>query len=167
MKNNNSIRINLSAIPDIIPIISHHLLLYDEKFRFNKIFRKQNDDQLLKFFFGDNQKVIKYINNYIGREYDIECKEIDLTPLMECINNTYNLNVKKIRLLYNSKHTKWIHNINDNFKCYDENNKRINIYYNDDDWIKLDDKEDIENYYIGMNNRKTILNKEQRAKSKK
>ena len=51
MKNNNSLRINLSAIPDVIPIISNHLLSYDEKFRFNKIFRKNHDDQLLKFFF--------------------------------------------------------------------------------------------------------------------
>ena len=41
--------------------------------------------------------------------------------------------------------------------------KKINIYYNNDDCITLDDwiksNEDIENYYIEMNNRITILNK--------
>ncbi len=35
---------------DIISIIGKHLLSRDNKFRFNKIFRKNNDNNLLKFF---------------------------------------------------------------------------------------------------------------------
>ena len=99
--NNYSFRMDLSSMPaDILPIISKHLLFSDYKFKLNKIFRKNNDDNLLKFFFGDEKKLFKYINTYVGNNYKIECKDIDLKPLVECVNNTYNINVKQIRLNY-------------------------------------------------------------------
>ena len=101
-KNKFLVKMDLSNMPsDIMPVIGKHLLSYDNKFKFNKIFRKKQDNKLLKFFFGEDTKLFKFINNYIGNDYIIECKDIDLNPLMKCINNTYNLNVKKIRLLYN------------------------------------------------------------------
>ena len=97
-KNNFLVKMDLSCMPtDIIPFIGKHLLTYDNKFKFNKIFKKKQDIALLKFFFGEDDKLFKFINNYIGNKYKIECKDINLNPLMECINNTYNLNIKKIR----------------------------------------------------------------------
>jgi uncharacterized protein YehS (DUF1456 family) len=52
MENNNinllKMRIDLSAIPeDIIPIIAKYLLKVDNTYKFNKIFRKRNDNKLL------------------------------------------------------------------------------------------------------------------------
>jgi uncharacterized protein YehS (DUF1456 family) len=62
MENNNmnlyKMRIDLSAIPeDIIPIIAKYLLKFDMKRRFNKIFRKRNDNKLLKYFFGNDENI--------------------------------------------------------------------------------------------------------------
>ena len=143
---------NLSCMPtDIIPFIGKHLLTYDNKFKFNKIFKKKQDNALLKFFFGEDDKLFKFINNYIGNKYKIECKDINLNPLMECINNTYNLNIKKIRLLYHPNYIGWIKH--EDFKYYNEDGKRIkyiNNYGSDSDEEEMD-----ENYY----NRKIISDK--------
>ena len=50
MENNNinllKMRIDLSAIPeDILPIIARYLLKFDNTYKFNKIFRKRNDNK--------------------------------------------------------------------------------------------------------------------------
>jgi len=140
MKTNNNIhRMDLSNMPiDIISVIGKHLLSYDNKFRFNKIFRKKQDNKLLKFFFGEDVKLFKFINNYIGNYYKIECKDIDLNPLLQYINDTYNLNIKKIRLLYHPIYNIWI--TLENFKFYDENDKRIRLNVDNDD----SDKEEMD-----------------------
>ena len=46
LKNNKLFRMDLSILPaDIIPIIGKYLLMgYYDKFKFNKIFRKKNDN---------------------------------------------------------------------------------------------------------------------------
>jgi hypothetical protein len=80
--------INLPS--DIITIIAKHLLIFDNKFRFNKIFRKKNDNNLLIFFFGIDGDIFRYVNNYIGFYNNIECKEIYVKPLMDCINSICN-----------------------------------------------------------------------------
>ncbi len=54
MQNNNinlfKIRMALSAIPeDIIPIIAKYLLKFDITHKFNKIFRKKEDNNLSKY----------------------------------------------------------------------------------------------------------------------
>ena len=98
MENKNIflVKMDLSCMPtDIIPFIGKHLLTYDNKFKFNKIFKKKQDNKWLKFFFGEDDKLFKLLNNYIGNEYKIECKDINWNLLMECINNTNNLNIKK------------------------------------------------------------------------
>ena len=142
-KNKFLVKMDLSNMPtDIMPVIGKHLLSYDNKFKFNKIFRKKQDNKLLKFFFGEDTKLFKFINNYIGNDYIIECKDIDLNPLMKCINNTYNLNVKKIRLLYNPKSVGWI--TPESFKYYEE---------------EID-----ENYYNKMDKKKIIFNKIKKMK---
>ena len=156
-KNNFLVKMDLSCMPtDIIPFIGKHLLTYDNKFKFNKIFKKKQDIALLKFFFGEDDKLFKFINNYIGNKYKIECKDINLNPLMECINNTYNLNIKKIRLLYHPNYIGWI--THEDFKYYNEDGKRIKLnkvkyivnYGSDSDEEEMD-----ENYY----NRKIISDK--------
>ena len=64
--NNYSFRMDLSSMPaDILPIIGKHLILSNYKYKLNKIFRKNNDDNLLKFFFGVDRKLFKYINTYV------------------------------------------------------------------------------------------------------
>ena len=160
-KNKFLVKVDLSNMPtDIMPVIGKHLLSYDNKFKFNKIFRKKQDNKLLKFFFGEDTKLFKFINNYIGNDYIIECKDIDLNPLMKCINNTYDLNVKKIRLLYNPKSVGWI--TPESFKYYDENDKRIKLNDTNDN---SDDEEEIdENYYNKMDKKKIIFNKIKKMK---
>ena len=130
--NNKLFRMDLSIIPaDIISVIGKYLLIgNNDKFKFNKIFRKKNDNKLLKFFFGLDENVFRYVNNYIGIWYKIECKEIYIKPLMDCINSTCNTQIKRIRLFYTpfdyfSKNTSLY--INDNFKFYDKDNNRIDV----------------------------------------
>ena len=92
--NNDSIKMDLSSMPaDIIPIIAKHLLLNDNNFRFNKIFRKKNYNNLLKFFFGLDDDVFRYVNNFVGFYNQIECKEIYLNPSIDCINDTCNTEI--------------------------------------------------------------------------
>ena len=92
---------DLSAIPeDIIPIIAKYLLKFDEKYRFNKIFRKKNDNNLLKYFFGNDENIFRYVNNFISYDYNIECKEINILPLMDYINECFNTKITKIKILY-------------------------------------------------------------------
>ena len=151
---------DLSSMPaDILPIISKHLLFSDYKFKLNKIFRKNNDDNLLKFFFGDDKKLFKYINTYIGNNYKIECKDIDFNPLVECVNNTYNINVKQIRLIYHTNsfiYSKIFISIND-FKFYDDSNNKIKLFKDNND---SDDEEEMnEEYFIEDEKRKIINNK--------
>ncbi len=64
MENNNincfKMRMNLSAIPeDIIPIIGRYLLKFDNTYKFNKIIRKTNDNNLLKYFFGNDENIFR------------------------------------------------------------------------------------------------------------
>jgi hypothetical protein len=74
-------KIDLINLPsDIIPIIAKHLLIFDNKFRFNKIFRKKNDNNLLKNFLGLDGDIFRYVNNYNGFYNNIECKEIYVKP---------------------------------------------------------------------------------------
>ena len=161
MKTNNnfSFRMDLSSMPaDILPIISKHLLFSDYKFKLNKIFRKNNDDNLLKFFFGDDKKIFKYINTYIGNNYKIECKDIDLNPLVECVNNTYNINVKTIRLNYHTNsfiHSKIFISMND-FKFYDDSNNKIKLYKDNND---SDDEEEMNEEYFIEDEKRKIINK--------
>ena len=157
--NNYSFRMDLSSMPaDILPIISKHLLFSDYKFKLNKIFRKNNDDNLLKFFFGDDKKLFKYINTYIGNNYKIECKDIDLNPLVECVNNTYNVNVKTIRLNYHPNRfifSKIFISMND-FKFYDDSNNKIKMNKDNND---SDEEEMNEEYFIEEEKRKIINTK--------
>ena len=102
LKNNQLFRMDLSIIPaDIIPVIGKYLLMGDnDKFKFNKIFRKKNDNKLLNFFFGLDGDIFRYVNNYIGDHHDIECKEIYIQPLIDCINSICNTKIIKIRVIY-------------------------------------------------------------------
>ena len=70
MENNNinllKMRIDLSAIPeDIIPIIAKYLLEFDITYKFNKIFRKRNDNKLLKYFFGNDENIFRILDTLI------------------------------------------------------------------------------------------------------
>ena len=95
--NNKLFRMDLSIMPaDIISVIGKYLLIgNNDKFKFNKIFRKKNDNKLLKFFFGLDGDIFRYVNNYIGLYNDIECKEIYIQPLIDCINSVCNTKIKK------------------------------------------------------------------------
>ncbi len=65
---------DLSAIPeDVIPIIAKYLLKFDITYKFDKIFRKKNDNNLLKYFFGNDENIFRYVNNFISYDYKIEC----------------------------------------------------------------------------------------------
>ena len=130
--NNKLFKIDLSVMPaDIISIIGKYLLMGNhDEFKFNKIFRKKNDNDLLQFFFGLDENVFRYVNNYIGMWYKIECKEIYIKPLMDCINSTCNTQIKSIRLFYTpydyfNKNTSLT--ISKNFKFYDKDNKKIDV----------------------------------------
>ena len=134
MKNNNmnlyKMRIDLSAIPeDIIPIIAKYLLKFDIKRRFNKIFRKMNDNKLLKYFFGNDENIFRYVNNFVSYDYKIECKEINIQPIMDYINECFNTKITKIKLFYSlddfydGEVCVFLY---ENFKFYDkDNNKSI------------------------------------------
>ena len=135
MENNNinllKMRIDLSAIPeDIIPIIAKYLLEFDITYKFNKIFRKRNDNKLLKYFFGNDENIFRYVNNFISYNYKIECKEINIQPIMDYVNECFNTKITKIKLLYSlddfcdGKISVCLY---DNFKFYDKDNKKINI----------------------------------------
>jgi hypothetical protein len=105
MENNNinllKMRIDLSAIPeDIIPIIAKYLLEFDITYKFNKIFRKRNDNKLLKYFFGNDENIFRYVNNFICYDYKIECKEINIQPIMDYVNECFNTKITKIKLFY-------------------------------------------------------------------
>ena len=122
---------NLSAIPeDILPIIARYLLKFDNTYKFNKIFRKNNDNNLLKYFFGNDENIFRYVNNFISYDYQIECKEINIEPIMDCINECFNTKITKIKLFYslddffNGELGVCLY---DNFKFYDEDNNKINI----------------------------------------
>ena len=97
LKNNKLFRMDLSILPaDIIPIIGKYLLMgYYDNFKFNKIFKEKNDNKLLKFFFGLDGDIFRYVNNYIGDHHDIECEEIYIQPLIDCINSICNTKIKK------------------------------------------------------------------------
>ncbi len=60
-------------------IIGRHLLDRDNKFRFNKYLEKNKDNHSLEFFFSIDEDIIGYVNNYVGYQYYIECKEIYFT----------------------------------------------------------------------------------------
>ena len=156
--NNYSFRMDLSSMPaDILPIIGKHLILSNYKYKLNKIFRKNNDDNLLKFFFGVDRKLFKYINTYVGNDYKIECKDIDLNPLVDCVNNTYNVNVKTIRLNYHPNRfnfCKIFISMND-FKFYDDSKTKIKLNKDNND---SDEEEMNEEYFIEDEKRK-IINK--------
>ena len=124
-------RIDLSAIPeDIIPIIAKYLLKFDIKRRFNKIFRKRNDNKLLKYFFGNDENIFRYVNNFISYDYKIECKEINIQPIMDYVNECFNTKITKIKLFYSlddfcdGEISVCLY---DNFKFYDKDNNKINI----------------------------------------
>ena len=133
LKNNKLFRMDLSILPaDIIPIIGKYLLMgYYDNFKFNKIFKEKNDNKLLKFFFGLDGDIFRYINNYIGDHHDIECKEIYIQPLIDCINSICNTKIKKIRVIYHPYRFIIHHNselyFKNNFNFYDKDNKKINI----------------------------------------
>ncbi len=58
-----SFRMDLSKMPaDIISYTSKYLLMSsnDDKFKINKIFRKKNDNNLLKFFFCLDGDIFRY-----------------------------------------------------------------------------------------------------------
>ena len=81
MENKNmnlyKMRIDLSAIPeDIIPIIAKYLLKVDNTYKFNKIFRKRNDNKLLKYFFGNDENIFRYVNNFISYNYKLNVKRL-------------------------------------------------------------------------------------------
>ena len=135
MENNNinlfKMRIDLSAIPeDIIPIIAKYLLEFDIMYKFNKIFRKRNDNKLLKYFFGNDENIFRYVNNFISYNYKIECKEINIQPIMDYVNECFNTKITKIKLFYslddffNGEIGVCLY---DNFKFYDKDNNKINI----------------------------------------
>ena len=135
MENNNinllKMRIDLSAIPeDIIPIIAKYLLEFDITYKFNKIFRKRNDNKLLKYFFGNDENIFRYVNNFICYDYKIECKEINIQPIMDYVNECFNTKITKIKLFYSlddfcdGEISVCLY---DNFKFYDKDNKKINI----------------------------------------
>ena len=130
--NNKLFRIDLSIMPaDVISVIGKYLLMgYYDKFKFNKIFKEKNDNKLLKFFFGLDGDIFRYVNNYIGDHHEIECKEIYIQPLIDCINSICNTKIKKIRVIYHP-YRFIFHNselfLTDNFKFYDKDNKKINI----------------------------------------
>ena len=135
MENNNincfKMRMDLSAIPeDIIPIIARYLLKFDNTYKFNKIFRKNNDNNLLKYFFGNDENIFRYVNNFISYDYKIECKEINIEPIMDYINECFNTKITKIKLFYslddffNGELGVCLY---DNFKFYDKDNNKINI----------------------------------------
>ena len=136
MENNNincfKMRMDLSAIPeDVIPIIVRYLLKFDNSYKFNKIFRKNNDNHLLKYFFGNDENIFRYVNNFITYDYKIECKEINIEPIMDYISKSFNTKITKIKLFYSlddfyDGEVLGIH-LYDNLKIYDENNIRINI----------------------------------------
>ena len=131
MENNNinlfKMRMDLSAIPeDIIPIIAKYLLKFDITYKFNKIFRKKNDNNLLKYFFGNDENIFRYVNNFISYDYKIECKEINIEPIMDYINKSFNTKITKIKLFYSlddfyDGEVAGI-KICDNYKKIDENN---------------------------------------------
>ena len=134
MENNNinllKMRIDLSAIPeDIIPIIAKYLLKVDNTYKFNKIFRKRNDNKLLKYFFGNDENIFRYVNNFISYDYKIECKEINIQPIMDYVNECFNTKITKIKLFYSLDD--FCGEISvclyDNFKFYDKDNNKINI----------------------------------------
>ena len=145
--NNYSFRMDLSSMPaDILPIIGKHLILSNYKYKLNKIFRKNNDDNLFKFFFGVDRKLFKYINTYVGNDYKIECKDIDLNPLVDCVNNTYNVNVKTIRLNYHPNRfnfCKIFISMND-FKFYDDSKTKIKLNKDNND----SDEEEMNEEYL-------------------
>ena len=130
--NNKLFRIDLSIMPaDVISVIGKYLLIgNNDNFKFNKIFRKKNDNKLLKFFFGLDGDIFRYVNNYIGDHHDIECKEIYIQPLIDYINSICNAKIKKTRVIYNPyiffKHNTELF-LTDNFKFYDKDNKKIHI----------------------------------------
>ena len=132
MKNIKLFRMDLSIIPvDVISVIGKYLLIgNNDKYKFNKIFRKRNDNKLLKFFFGLDGDIFRYVNNYIGDHHDIECKEIYVQPLIDYFNSVCNTKIKKIRVMYNPyiffQHKPKLF-LTDNFKFYDKDNKKINI----------------------------------------
>ena len=128
--NNNNLlyRMDLSVIHgDIISIISKYLLKRDDKFRFNKIFRKKRDNNLLKFFFGIDEDIFRYVNNYIGLHYFIECKEIYLKPLMDCINGPYNTKITGIKLFYHPQLFKDGDKFYFILKCKDKEGKAVHF----------------------------------------
>ncbi len=105
MENNNincfKMRMDLSAIPeDVIPIIARYLLKFDNSYKFNKIFRKNNDNHLLKYFFGNDEYIFRYVNNFISYDYKIECKEINIEHIVDYINECFNTKITKIKLFY-------------------------------------------------------------------
>ena len=135
MENNNincfKMRMNLSAIPeDILPIIARYLLKFDNTYKFNKIFRKRNDNKLLKYFFGNDENIFRYVNNFICYDYKIECKEINIQPIMDYVNECFNTKITKIKLFYSlddfcdGEISVCLY---DNFKFYDKDNNKINI----------------------------------------
>jgi hypothetical protein len=142
MENNNinlfKMRIDLSAIPeDIMPTIAKYLLKVDNTYKFNKIFRKRNDNKLLKYFFGNDENIFRYVNNFISYDYKIECKEINIEPIMDYINECFNTKITKIKILYSLDDIYGEYvcvSLYDNFKFYDKNNIKINILKVMSDW---------------------------------
>ncbi len=63
--------------------------------KFKKIFRKNNDNNLLKYFFGNDENIFRYVNNFISYDYKIECKEINIEPIMNYINEWFNTKLLK------------------------------------------------------------------------
>jgi hypothetical protein len=120
----------LKYLNSLIPIIAKYLLKFDIKRRFNKIFRKRNDNKLLKYFFGNDENIFRYVNNFISYDYQIECKEINIEPIMDYINECFNTKITKIKLFYslddffNGELGVCLY---DNFKFYDKDNNKINI----------------------------------------
>ena len=102
----------------------------DNTYKFNKIFRKRNDNKLLKYFFGNDENIFRYVNNFISYDYQIECKEINIEPIMDYINDCFNTKITKIKLFYslddffNGELGVCLY---DNFKFYDKDNNKINI----------------------------------------
>ncbi len=119
---------SLGMPADLIPIIGKDLFFHDNKFKFNQIFEKNIDNKLNKlstFFFGGDDKWFKFINNYHDA-YEVECKEIDLNPLIDSINNSCSTQIKKMKLFYNphvvDHSNKCIDiDLNHDVECYDEN----------------------------------------------
>ena len=91
---------------------------------------EKNDNKLLNFFFGLDGDICRHVNNYTGDYHDIECREIYIQPLIDCINSMCNTKIKKARVIYNP----YIFTLEcselyfkNNFKFYDKDNKKINI----------------------------------------